>query len=359
MKTANRGEWSELYVLARLLTEGKLFFADHEGNKNPDAYIMVRSILADTDHGKNHTIVPVQLKRDEEQNTIEVVMEGQVLNTLTPSELDTLSKLLYTDICDDTHSRAFTSDSGEQLLTRLNLSSMKASSLRKDDLRVEATDRFGVTQAMGFSIKSELGQRSTLLNASGSTNFCFKAVGLTDEDAHELNKLSSLKKWLEGIMTRAHVVYDGMKSETFRHNLMFIDTRMDQMLAPALLRYYLGEAHSINDLVNIVENMNPCQLPESGIYRFKFKKFLLYVALGMMPGRPWDGKEDATGGIIVVKEDGGVIGYLLYDRNHFEEYLLRSTKLETPSRSRHHYGSLFKKEDGSWYFHLNLQVRFM
>ena len=78
----------------------------------------------------------------------------------------------------------------------------------------------------------------------------------------------------------------------------------------------------------------------------------------MMPSRVWDGKYDSTGGYLVVKEDGDVLCYHIYNKNDFEDYMLNNTKLDTASTSRNDFGYVYK--DGDDYFiKLNLQIRFL
>ncbi|MGL5893993.1 MAG: HpaII family restriction endonuclease [Bacteroidales bacterium] len=43
---------------------------------------------------------------------------------------------------------------------------------------------------------------------------------------------------------------------------------------------------------------------------------------------------------------------------YLEEYLFNNTKLETPSTSRHDFGTIYKEED-DYFLKLNLQVRFI
>ena len=42
----------------------------------------------------------------------------------------------------------------------------------------------------------------------------------------------------------------------------------------------------------------------------------------MMPSKAWDGHDEANGGYVIVKEDGDVLAYHLYNRGAFETYLL-------------------------------------
>lgn len=91
------------------------------------------------------------------------------------------------------------------------------------------------------------------------------------------------------------------------------------------------------------------------LYTHKLKKLLVEIALGLQPNTPWSGYYDATGGYLIVKEDGDVICYHFYDINFLEDYLLDNTKLDTPSSRRHCFGEV--TEDNL--MKLNLQIRFV
>jgi hypothetical protein len=78
----------------------------------------------------------------------------------------------------------------------------------------------------------------------------------------------------------------------------------------------------------------------------------------MMPSVVWTGQLATTGGYLVVKDDGEIICYHIYNRNEFENYLLKNTKLETASSTRHEFGVVYK-ENNQLYFKLNLQIRFL
>lgn len=339
-----------LYTIVQLLAEGKLHFANQRGTPNPEAYIEIRSILSNTDRGEES----VRWVRHADQKTVDVMKDGQVINTLTFTELEALLQDLEAELSDDTRSVTVASTSCDALLSRLTLNAPNASALRQGELSVEATDRFGTTQTLHFQLLSEVGAGSMLLAPSEATNFCFKAEGLTDEVAQRLNKIPSLQEWLRGILSHAEVVFEGIDSQKFHAKLAFIDTQLDQMLASALIHYYRGDAHRISDLVELVAKANPCQLPDVGLYQRKFKACLSNLAWGKRLEQ-----HDAPTGLIVLKEDGAVMGFLPHDPQSLEAYIFERAQFEIPSRNRHHYGALFKKADGAWYFNLNLQVRFM
>ena len=62
-------------------------------------------------------------------------------------------------------------------------------------------------------------------------------------------------------------------------------------------------------------------------------------------------------GFIVVKNDGEVLAYHLYNRDKFKKYLFDNTKFERGSTSRHEYATIYKS-DGKMFINLNLQIRF-
>lgn len=45
MLTGNKGEWSEIYVLLRLLADGKIYTADSELNKLENVYFPIIKII--------------------------------------------------------------------------------------------------------------------------------------------------------------------------------------------------------------------------------------------------------------------------------------------------------------------------
>lgn len=92
----------------------------------------------------------------------------------------------------------------------------------------------------------------------------------------------------------------------------------------------------------------------------------------MTPETVWTGKYDATGGIIIVKENGDLVCYHIYNKTEFQDYLINNTKLEQASTSEDDNNPGFSKilkpkpykfgwvyeETGELFIKLNLQIRF-
>ena len=110
----------------------------------------------------------------------------------------------------------------------------------------------------------------------------------------------------------------------------------------------------------MVTESNPLSLPTqvaSSFYEFKTKQFLEMAALGMTQGTLWDVRESVTGGIILVKEDGGIVCYHLFDKEDFQNHLFRQSLFDTPSTSRHSRSEIVKTIDGKYRISVAIQIR--
>ena len=163
---------------------------------------------------------------------------------------------------------------------------------------------------------------------------------------------------MQAICEEGLIKYSHMKSEIFSGNLVFIDTYMENIVAEVLKAYYKNEATECRKLIDIIEARNPLGYSRKNIYTYKFKKFLCSIALGMVPAKEWDGHDEANGGYVIVKENGEVLAYHIYNRDAFESYLLDNTKLDKGSTTRHGFATLYT-ENGKMYINLNLQIRFI
>ena len=152
-----------------------------------------------------------------------------------------------------------------------------------------------------------------------------------------------------------------IESDVFSNNLVLIDSLLPNILAELIIKFFSSNQSSVNELTDEIKSMNPLDYDiqfSHLFYEYKIKRFLTDVALGMMPSKVWNGIYDATGGYLIVKEDGEILCYHIYNRNQFEDYLFNNTKFETASSSRHDFGRIFT-EKGELFIKLNLQIRFI
>lgn len=206
--------------------------------------------------------------------------------------------------------------------------------------------------------------KTFLLKEHKDANFIFKVCGLSNHEdiISNFNSERKLKSGIVNIIKSGGTLkFKGTERDIFYNNLILIDSLLPEILAEILVHYYSNGKVVMKDLVGVLEKENPLDFNQEHkhqFYSYKVKRFLTDVALGMMPGTVWTGEYDATGGYLVVKEDGDILCYHVYNRNDFENYLLNHTRLETASSSRHDFGTIYEKE-GELFLKLNLQIRFV
>jgi hypothetical protein len=239
---------------------------------------------------------------------------------------------------------------------------LKADSNHKQDITLKIEDaRAGNNPVCGFSIKSFLGSNPTLINAS-TTNFVYAVNNCSNDILESTNAIDTNHKIIDRLQhlkdnSCSIVPLNQMDSYQFKENLEFIDSRMPEIMSHILLISYDRGLKNLKDVVAVLKQQNPLGFSNVNMYEYKVKKLLCACALGMTPERSWEGQEDATGGYIVVKRDGSVVCYHVYNRTDFEQYLFEYTYFDKPSTSRHQYMSVYE-ENGEYRIKLNLQVRF-
>lgn len=214
----------------------------------------------------------------------------------------------------------------------------------------------------GYRINSCSRENTFFVNVDSNDNFfLYKINGFPVGKIDEFNSLDKFKKKKEFLDEYgAKLSFEKVVSSIFNSNLQLLDYCMPRLIAESLKLYYFGGISKIYDVVEILKESNPLSFPNGShplIYEYKIKQFLLNFALGMTPSTLWDGKYNANGGYIVVKENGNVVCYHFFDRNDLEDYLFKNTFFDTPSTSRHEFGKIEMIGD-DLYIKLNIQVRF-
>ncbi len=358
MITQNKGEWSELYVFLKLLGDGVLYAADANLNKIDDLYYPLIEVLRKENEQIKHYV-----KNDVNINIIDDA--GNNVLTLPVTKFEAKAELLLSAIKNS--GSTFSVPAIEEFMQIIKCSKVKADSLDKSDTTLVLHDcKTYRNETFGFSIKSRLGGSSTLLNAGKPTNFVFKVLGdLENSQIQEINTINTKSKLRDRLAKISEfgcrLKFCHLENETFNANLQMIDSLFPLIISEFLLQYYSGNGNLICELTPIVRKINPCNFNtnlQHMYYEHKMKNFLTDVALGMTPATAWNGNFQATGGYIIVREDGEVLCYHIYNHNEFQEYLFNNTRLETPSTSKYDFGTLYK-ENGNLFIKLNLQVRFV
>ncbi len=356
MLTGNKGEWSEIYTLFKLLGDKNLLAGDADLNKVENLLYPIIKII------RNETSGDCEYKISGDLVVVSAGKEKIRIPVKTFSEQ--ASKLLAKV---KGSSGVFSIPEVEEFMKSVYCRTLKANSITKSDIRIVIHDqRINQAAELGFSIKSQLGGDSTLLNAGKTTNFIYQITGFqgTSEDIKKINKIdtrSKIKDRLEEIKKLGgKIIFFSLEKEIFKNNLVLIDSLLPNILAEVVKQFFTTSSSNVEALTHEISTKNPLCFDTQFshlFYEYKIKRFLTDVALGMMPSKVWNGVYEATGGYLIVKEDGEILCYHIYNKNQFEEYLFQNTKLETASSTRHDFGRIYS-ENGHTYFKLNLQIRF-
>ena len=232
--TGNKGEWSEIYTLLKLLGEGKVYAGDQNLNRIQDLFYPIIMILRQEKKGDfNYKM--------HEQDVVIQTPEGEELLRISASVFLTEAENLLKAI--NENDGAFSIPQTEAFMNNIYCHSLKAKSVDKTYIRIILHDhRTKINSEMGFSIKSQLGGDSTLLNASKATNFNFKIHGtaLSDEDIVYINSLNPKRnKVIDRVNAikrkGCKLVFDKVDNQIFRNNLIMLDGDLPNIIANLLL----------------------------------------------------------------------------------------------------------------------------
>jgi len=357
--TGNVGEWSEIYTLFKVLGDQTLFAGNESLEKLEDVIYPVLKVLRTESTGSFEYAI--------DKEVVFVTSEGTPLLRLPVKEFAEKAEDTLTKIKEQKNKKGtFSIPEIEKFMTSIHCKSLKAAASAKTDITIVIHDEKTNHQpSLGFSIKSQLGSASTLLNAGKTTNLKYAVTGINADQISEINSFNGKKKVRERVR-KIYAFGGGLEfkkadNDIFNNNLVLIDTSLPNIVGKILLDFYTTENKTVKALVGSLEKDNPLNYDCSSdhpFYSYKIKRMLTDMALGLTPCKVWDGQNDATGGYLVVKDDGDVLCYHLYNKNKFEDYLFANTKLETASTSRHDFAKIYK-EGGDHYIKLNLQIRFL
>jgi len=351
--SGNKGEWSELYAFMKLLSQGRVYAANENVEKIDDVFYPILKIMREEQKGQSIDYVITD-------ENINIEVQSKTIMTVSRKELDDSANRLLREI--SAHSGSFELEEIADFVNGIKVTKIKAPSSDTTDISMQIEDiHTNYIRNVGFSIKSEVGNAPTLLNAGKTTNFIYKITDITSEQAEEINAINTKTKIKDRVKAIKDfggcISYADMEHQGFKRNLIMVDSSMPQIIGNMLLYYYEEDVKECDKLVKLAGERDPLGYGDAMMYEYKFKKFLCSCALGMKPAKKWDGLDEANGGYIIVKADGEILAYHIYNRDFFEQYLLDNTILERASTSRHEYMSLYE-EDEEMFIKFNLQVRF-
>lgn len=336
--TLNKGEWSEFFAFLKMIAQPNIHF----GNENLEVlaihdYVTIYE-LKHIGSEKSYILENGILKIFDGINTIVL---GTITDIISNELVDTIQDLIV-----NSSSRTFNINQ-QKLLELLDIQSFKGDSNTKADINVSYKYQGRYTHFDPWGIKSFLGSCPTLLNAGSTTNFVYEIVDF-NADMNAINNISTRSK----IKDRIKAIYESgsrlkfshCENEIFHENLRKTDSLMPEYISDILIKYYSGLGSNLTDLV------------DNDVIRIRVTDFLKAVLLGMFSSKPWDGKYNCTG-LLVIKPQGDLLLYHVIKDSDLKEYLFKNTRLDTASSTRHRFGNIYQERNGKYYFKLNLQIR--
>lgn len=376
----NKGEWSELYTLFKLLADQNLYPIENNQIEGERLRLPILSIMRyiDQEIGVEYFIM--------EDSNINMNINNEEQRVVEKSEFSHWAKQLFAEMSsikkkDASFAIPSLNDFRDKTCCpKVACVNRKIAENCKDksDLYIVIHDTLtGQTPKQGFSIKSEIGSAPTLVNASLLTNFHYRLTKpLTKEQVEFVNnmKVKQGSKQVTDVMGRlskikefgAELQFCGIQpnknnENVFLENLILVDSCMPQILAWLLYTSFSTGERKFDKLTEMITEANPMGFPmtvNTKHYEAKVKRLLMDFALGMLPGQPWEAT-DLASGVLVVKPSGDIDCYHVLYKDTLEEYLFHDLKFETASASRHEFASIEFDSKGNQYFALNLQIRFI
>lgn len=383
--SGNVGEWSEIYVFFRLLADGKMNVADENLTAIPNEFYKILAILRKEAKSENSYLrgddnIIIKIMNYNSGELEEFSMSIKKFAQNADNLLEGMKKQAGQRSVSYPHIQSF--------MEELGIFSIKDTG-HKRDITITIEDfHNGMGLTMGFSIKSFVGKQSTLFNPGAGTNFIYRIEFPENIDINcdsfnketyngKPGKIAYRIKQIQKLGGK--IYFDSVQSECLYQNLRTIDGDLPEIVSHMLLIKYLYGDSSITGIVSRLNELNPLNYrisSESPVYEIKVKRLLQDAAMGMTPENPWNGFYDATGGQIIVKKDGDIVCYHIYELNRYLQYLFDSTKFDQPStgedelnpghirlssngkpKKPYLYGWLYKEND-NYFIKINLQVRF-
>ena len=357
-KTRNKGEWSELLCFIKILAEQKILLSDE--NLEPTGnYFNITKVT-----GKNINLDFLLT------NNAQIEILNKVNNTIKTIEIGNLIngdvlKSIVTQI--KAGNGTFTIPNFEIIQDALGLMVIKGgTSYQKANIILDIKNNILAKENEGFGIKSYLGSKPTLLNASGNTNFIFEIENLSKDKVDEINAIDTKRTKLTDRI-KAIEKYGGAfnyiapEKKTMLYNLKMVDSFMPEIIGGMLLAFYKHRISAVSKIVDHIHNSTNLreriQYEDKIFLISKVKQLLVDILLGFFAGSKWDGTYEANG-TIVIKKSGEQVAFHIIDIESLKSYLFNNIKLDTPSTTRHRYGKLIIESNNKLYFKLNLQLRF-
>lgn len=352
--TRNKGEWTELYSFLKVILDKKLYLSDKNLNKTDDFFNVHK--VSTLNIQEEVSLTPAGFE----------IISGKSIEAHDDNDLFNINDIDNFKNSIQANNKTFALNEIELIFQKMGINIINGgNSNQKADIILDVSRNGQLFENEGFGIKSYLGSKPTLLNASGSnTNFIYEIKNFNDSlmaETNAINTRTKIKDRISNIISKGgSLEFSSIEAETMQYNLSVLDRDLPFIVSKMLLNFYLNRRNKLSDnLENLYKSpeYNMHDLIDFQGSTIKVKRLLLAILLGLFSGKKWDGKFLANG-TIVVKEDGSQVAFHITKKDLLEDYLFNIIKFDTPSTTRHRFASVYKERDGKFYFKLNLQLRF-
>ena len=379
-KGKNIGEWSEMYIFFKLMSDRKVYVADKDMNRLKDVFLNIISIIREENKGKEYRYFT--------GDVVKITLNGEEVATVDSFRFTDNAKKVW-DMIISKKDTTFSNQEVIDFLSSIFIQNISSPAQKKSeffggtaDIVLNTMDyRSGVNQIMGFSCKSDIDAAATLFNASGdNTNFEYEIVGDFDDE-----KMNAFNGMFHEVTKKGVTKYEVATGDRMRYlkecgvDLRFVNpvkdvarqnlVRCGGMEMPkilgGMLKYYYFECGAasvgVEDAIKYLADTDYVGYGFDDLYdtyRVKIANLLYAMFTGLRFSKPWSGRSDVSGGYIVVERDGDVVAFHSCIADEFKDFLIDKLKFEGPSCSRHKYMEIYKKDDGKYYLKLALQFRF-
>lgn len=237
MYSFNKGEWSEIYTVLFLLKTPELNIVDSNLNSINKTIHTIKEIVLD---GK------IKLEYKISGNDILFYTEKRYIKNFTKYEIEEeKNKILNEILKNATRIGAFSLKNANSFISDFTLgNSFKGKSLSKADLKAIVHDNLkDLDVNLCYSIKSQLGSPSTILNSSNNTNFRYEIVNFPISKIDLINSINTRTKLIDRIKAvkeynNVEIKFDSVLSKILEKNLRLVDSLMPEYIANTLLYSY-------------------------------------------------------------------------------------------------------------------------
>jgi len=347
----NKGEWSKLLAISDVLSTG---YVDVVFPLEP---AQGQKILAIDVFGGS---TDIHFKINESK--VEMWESGTKgkSQTIQRNWLQKHRETLFAEISTPQRNRTFASAAGDEILNALGLNEALEVNSRNDILLVVEDGQSKKRVEYTTTVKSWIGAKPTLFNSSMATNFRFQIFGQVPRRllvAHpQVGPATMIQELLE---SKVSFVLEDM-DERLRDNLSIVHRQLPDFLASSVLASFSGVDRTLKSVVETAHSRDFLQIgfnKSRKMYELMMRKFLLAVSRGMGASSTWRDDPSRRMAILKVAQNGCTELLPIEIESVFFEQILDTTKFETPSRNKFHFGNIIEI-DGLNFIDLNFQIRF-